>query len=66
MAEKKRQEDEVCTTGIIVSARQIEADILPIIDGAIVSPRYQLRARKATTTLYLVKIQKIPQQCGPL
>ena len=48
MAEKKRQEDEVCTTGIIVSAGQIEADVLSIIDGAIVSPRYPLRARKAT------------------
>jgi hypothetical protein len=56
MAGKKRQEDETCTTGIIVSARQIEADVRPIVDSAIVSPRYPLRARKATTTLYLVKI----------
>jgi hypothetical protein len=56
MAGKKRQENEVCTTGIIVSARQIEANVRPIIDGAIVSPGYPLRARKATTALYLVKI----------
>jgi len=56
MAQKMRQENEVRTTGIIVSARQIEADVRPIIDGAIVSPGYPLRARKATTTLCLVKI----------
>ena len=46
MAEKKRQEDEVCTTGIIVSARQIEADVLPTIDGAIVSPTYRDQGKR--------------------
>ena len=61
MSQEIRQETQLHTAGIIVSARQVKADIRPIIDRAVISPGYALRARKAATTLFLVKIQKISQ-----
>jgi hypothetical protein len=66
MAQEERKQDELHTASVIVSARQIEADVRPIIDTAIVSPGYPIRAGKMATALFVVIIEKISQQSRPL
>lgn len=61
-----KRASELHTTSIIVTAGQVETDIRTIIDSTVVSPGYTICCREVATSLSLVEIEKIPQQCRPL